>query len=212
MRELVHTACGAPAFADRFRFTAEATPHADQGPAPEERQTGLAGAVPGAVCRSSALRDGHEPRRGNNDACERVVASISWSFPDPLARLARDCSLPFGCAPPCVSPSSSRSGSSSTTRIGEAAPRRLCAMHSLVPIIAATNLGATGPGARIPANGMTQVAMGRRPGAGPDFEAARAAIGLALRSLHSDVLSEPLPEKIVELLRQLDRQKGAADV
>jgi hypothetical protein len=80
---------------------------------------------------------------GNNDACERGVASISWSFPDPLARLARDCSLPFGCGPPCVSPSSSRSGSSSTTRIGEAAPRRLCAMHSLVPIIAATNVGAT---------------------------------------------------------------------
>jgi hypothetical protein len=67
-------------------------------------------------------------------------------------------------------------------------------------------------GARIPPNGMTQIAMGRRPGAGPDFEAARMAIGMALRSLHSDVLSEPLPEKIAELLRQLDRQKGADDV
>jgi hypothetical protein len=69
-----------------------------------------------------------------------------------------------------------------------------------------------GRGARIPANGVTRVAMGRRPGAGPDFETARTAIGMALRSLHSDVLSEPLPEKIAELLRQLDRQKGADDV
>jgi hypothetical protein len=31
-------------------------------------------------------------------------------------------------------------------------------------------------------------------------------IGSALQSLHSDVLREPLPERIAELLRQLDTQ------
>ena len=40
------------------------------------------------------------------------------------------------------------------------------------------------------------------------FEAVRAAIGTALRSLHSDVLLEPLPDRIAELLRQLDQQLG----
>jgi hypothetical protein len=50
--------------------------------------------------------------------------------------------------------------------------------------------------------------MGRRPRAGSDFEAVRAAIGTALRSLHSDVLLEPLPDRIAELLRQLDQQRG----
>jgi hypothetical protein len=50
--------------------------------------------------------------------------------------------------------------------------------------------------------------MGRRPRAGSDFEAVRAAIGTALRSLHSDVLLEPLPDRMAELLRQLDQQRG----
>ena len=40
----------------------------------------------------------------------------------------------------------------------------------------------------------------------PDFEAVRTAIGTALRSIHAHVLNEPLPERIVELLRQLDQQ------
>jgi len=44
-----------------------------------------------------------------------------------------------------------------------------------------------------------------------DFEAVRTAIGIALRSLHSGVLSEPLPEKIAELLRQLDQQLRRLD-
>jgi hypothetical protein len=47
--------------------------------------------------------------------------------------------------------------------------------------------------------------MGRRPRAVSDFEAVRTAIGTALRSLHSNVLNEPLPDRIAELLRQLDR-------
>jgi hypothetical protein len=60
--------------------------------------------------------------------------------------------------------------------------------------------------AGIPKNGMTLVGMGRRPSADRDFEAVRTAIGTALRSLHSNVLNEPLPDKIAELLRQLDEQ------
>jgi Anti-sigma factor NepR len=60
-------------------------------------------------------------------------------------------------------------------------------------------------GAGIPASGMALVGMGRRPRASSDFEAVRTAIGTALRSLHSDVLREPLPDTMVELLRQLDR-------
>jgi hypothetical protein len=56
-----------------------------------------------------------------------------------------------------------------------------------------------------PASGMALVGMGRRPRADSNFEAVRAAIGTALRSLHFDVLREPLPDRIAELLRQLDQ-------
>ena len=57
-----------------------------------------------------------------------------------------------------------------------------------------------------PASGMTLVGTGRRPRAGRDFEAVGTAIGTALRLLHSNVLNEPLPDRIAELLRQLDQQ------
>jgi hypothetical protein len=53
--------------------------------------------------------------------------------------------------------------------------------------------------------------MGRRPRAGSDFEAVRTAIGTTLRSLHSNVLLEPLPDRMAELLRQLDEQLGQFD-
>jgi hypothetical protein len=66
-------------------------------------------------------------------------------------------------------------------------------------------------GTGIPANGMTLVGMGRRPRVGRDFEAVRTAIGTALRSLHSDVLHEPLPDRIAELLRQLDQPAESGD-
>jgi len=39
----------------------------------------------------------------------------------------------------------------------------------------------------------------------------RTAIGSALRSLHADVLQEPLPDRIAELLRQLDQQVRQLD-
>jgi Anti-sigma factor NepR len=62
-----------------------------------------------------------------------------------------------------------------------------------------------------PASGMTLVGMGRRPRAGSQFDSVRAGIGSALRSLHSDVLREPLPDRIAELLRQLDEQLRQLD-
>jgi hypothetical protein len=60
-------------------------------------------------------------------------------------------------------------------------------------------------GGGIPASGMMSVGMGRRPRARSDFEVVRTAIGTALRSLYSDVLREPLPDRMVEQLRRLDQ-------
>jgi hypothetical protein len=62
-----------------------------------------------------------------------------------------------------------------------------------------------------PASGMALVGMGRRPRAGSQFDSVRAGIGSALRSLRSDVLREPLPDRIAELLRQLDEQLRQLD-
>jgi hypothetical protein len=53
--------------------------------------------------------------------------------------------------------------------------------------------------------------MGRRPSPGADFHAVRTAIGTALRSIDSHVLNEPLPEKIAELVKQLDQQLNQLD-
>jgi hypothetical protein len=50
--------------------------------------------------------------------------------------------------------------------------------------------------------------MGRRPRTGSDFEAARIAIGAALRTYrtyYSEVLREPIPDRMAELLKQLDQ-------
>jgi Anti-sigma factor NepR len=66
-------------------------------------------------------------------------------------------------------------------------------------------------GAGIPAQGITLVGMGRRPRARSHFDSVRAGIGSALRSLHSEVLREPLPDRIAELLRQLDEQLRQLD-
>jgi hypothetical protein len=38
-----------------------------------------------------------------------------------------------------------------------------------------------------------------------DFKAVRTGIGAALRTVHSDVLREEVPDTIAELSRQLDR-------
>jgi hypothetical protein len=53
--------------------------------------------------------------------------------------------------------------------------------------------------------------MARRLKARSHFDSVRAGIGTALRSLYSNVLNEPLPDKIVELLRQLDEQLRQLD-
>jgi hypothetical protein len=38
-----------------------------------------------------------------------------------------------------------------------------------------------------------------------DLKAVRIGIGAALRTLHSDVLREEVPDRIAELMRQLDQ-------
>ena len=47
-----------------------------------------------------------------------------------------------------------------------------------------------------------------RPQTGGDLEAVRAGIGAAMRAIHSDVLREQVPDRIAELLTQLDQQKA----
>ena len=64
--------------------------------------------------------------------------------------------------------------------------------------------------AGITANGMTWVGMGRRPETGIDFEAVRTAIGAALRTHYSAVLREPIPDRMAELLRELDRPRASS--
>ena len=41
-----------------------------------------------------------------------------------------------------------------------------------------------------------------------DLKAVRTGIGTALRTLHSDVLREEVPDRIAELLKQLDQQRA----
>ena len=53
--------------------------------------------------------------------------------------------------------------------------------------------------------------MGRRLKARSHFDTVRAGIGTALRSLYSNVLNEPLPDRIAELLKQLDEQLRQLD-
>jgi hypothetical protein len=50
---------------------------------------------------------------------------------------------------------------------------------------------------------------GTRSDAGFNLKAVRTGIGTALRTLHSDVVHEEVPDRIAELLRRLDEPKGA---
>ena len=63
---------------------------------------------------------------------------------------------------------------------------------------------------RNPANEMALVGMARDP-APADLRAVRTAIGAELRRLYSDVLREEIPDRMVELLRQLDQQLRQLD-
>jgi Anti-sigma factor NepR len=48
---------------------------------------------------------------------------------------------------------------------------------------------------------------GTRLGTESDLKAVRAGIGAAIRTIHSDVLREEIPDRMAELLRQLDEPK-----
>jgi hypothetical protein len=58
---------------------------------------------------------------------------------------------------------------------------------------------------------MMLVAMGRHRSARSHFDLVRSGIGSALRSLHSDVLREPLSDRTAELLRQLGQLDQDSD-
>jgi hypothetical protein len=47
--------------------------------------------------------------------------------------------------------------------------------------------------------------MAHRPSPTLKLEAVRTAIAAELRRLHSDMLQEPIPQRMAELLRQLDQ-------
>jgi Anti-sigma factor NepR len=51
---------------------------------------------------------------------------------------------------------------------------------------------------------------GTQPNA--DLKAVRTGIGAELRTLHSDVLREEVPDGTAELLKQLDQQKDADSI
>jgi len=59
-----------------------------------------------------------------------------------------------------------------------------------------------------PTNGRSSVDMETPPDAGADLKAVRAGIGAELRTLHADLLREGVPDRIAELLKQLDQLKG----
>ena len=60
------------------------------------------------------------------------------------------------------------------------------------------------------ADEMALVGM-ERDAAPTDLKAVRSSIGEALRTLYSDVLREEVPDRIAELLRQLDQQLRQLD-
>jgi len=53
-------------------------------------------------------------------------------------------------------------------------------------------------------------ARATRPDAELDLDAVRTGIGAAIRTIHSAVLREEVPDRIAELLRQLDQQNDAS--
>ena len=56
-----------------------------------------------------------------------------------------------------------------------------------------------------PRNQARLATMGRRPKGRLALELVRIAISAELRRLYSTVLSEPIPDRMAELLRQLDQ-------
>jgi hypothetical protein len=64
-------------------------------------------------------------------------------------------------------------------------------------------------GARNTARGLALVGMARDR-AQADRSAVRTKIGAELRGLHSDLLCEEIPERMAELMKQLDQQMEAS--
>jgi hypothetical protein len=64
-------------------------------------------------------------------------------------------------------------------------------------------------GARNRAHGLELVGMARDL-APADLNAVRTGIGAELRRLHSDVLREEIPDRMAELIKQLDQQMEAS--
>jgi hypothetical protein len=54
---------------------------------------------------------------------------------------------------------------------------------------------------------MVLIRVARRPNASADLKAICTGIGASLRAQLSNVLSEPIPEKMTDLLKQLDQPK-----
>jgi hypothetical protein len=52
------------------------------------------------------------------------------------------------------------------------------------------------------------VAMARRPDRRLQFQAVRTAIAAELKRLFSNALDEPIPDKVAELIKQLDQPPG----
>lgn len=57
-----------------------------------------------------------------------------------------------------------------------------------------------------PKNAMAFAGMAPRPIASADLKAVRVGIGAELRTQLSDVLHEPIPNEMAELLKRLDEQ------
>ena len=53
---------------------------------------------------------------------------------------------------------------------------------------------------------------GTRPNVGLDLKAVRTGIGAELRTLHSDVLRDGVPDGMAELLKQFDQQRDVYGV
>ena len=63
-------------------------------------------------------------------------------------------------------------------------------------------------GARNTGHGLALVGMARDL-APADLNAVRTAIGAELRKIHSNVLHEEIPDRMAELIKQLDQPNGS---
>jgi Anti-sigma factor NepR len=62
---------------------------------------------------------------------------------------------------------------------------------------------------RNPTTEMALVDLETPPNAASDWKAVRTSIGAELRTLHAELLREGVPDRMAELLRQLDQLKDS---